>query len=241
MTAPMLEIDGLDAWYGAAQILFGVSLKVEAGEAVALVGRNGAGKSTTMKAILGLVRRRARLIAFRGRDISTLPTYLIARSGVGYVPEDRRIFAELTVSENLDLGYRAGDARGNVPTWSREAIFGLFPHLAGLRNRPGGQMSGGEQQMLAVARALVGNPSLLLLDEPSEGVAPIIVEQMIDALAHLKANGLSLLISEQNSSLCKAICSRAYVMEQGEVRWQGAMKALPETAGPTPIFGAGAV
>lgn len=237
---PMLEVDGLEAWYGEAKILFGLSLTVAPGEAVALVGRNGAGKSTTMKAVMGLVRRRARRLALHGQDIAGLPTYAVVRLGIGYVPEDRRIFTDLTVAENLDLGRRAvrpGDGSLIGPDWPREALFELFPNLAALQDRLGGQMSGGEQQMLAVARALVGRPALLLLDEPSEGVAPIIVEQMISALAALKASGLSLLISEQNTALCSAVCDRAYVIEQGEMRWQGSMEALDSAAEPTRIFG----
>lgn len=237
---PMLEVEGLDAWYGEAKILVGLSLAVAPGEAVALVGRNGAGKSTAMKAVMGLVRRRARRLALHGRDIAALPTYAIARLGIGYVPEDRRIFTDLTVTENLDLGRRAvrpGDGSLTGPDWPREALFELFPNLAALKDRLGGQMSGGEQQMLAVARALVGRPALLLLDEPSEGVAPIIVEQMINALGALKASGLSLLISEQNTALCSAVCNRAYVIEQGELRWQGAMNDLDSAVEPTRIFG----
>lgn len=220
-TRPLLQIEGLNAWYGEAQILFGLTLHVAPGEAVALIGRNGAGKSTTMKAIIGLVRRQARRLTLSGADILALPTHAIARLGVGYVPEDRRIFADLTVLENLDLGRRPRPADMTLPDWTMDAVFDLFPQLADMRGRLGGQMSGGEQQMLAVARALVGNPSLLLLDEPSEGVAPIVVEQMTRALARLKAGGLSLLISEQSSDLCAAICDRTYRIEQGELRGHG--------------------
>ncbi|WP_371347295.1 ABC transporter ATP-binding protein [Ancylobacter sp. IITR112] len=216
--APLLDVDGLDAWYGEARILFGLSFHIAPGEAVALVGRNGAGKSTTMKAILGLVRRRARRLRFGGTDLSALPTHAIARLGIGYVPEDRRIFTELTVRENLDLGRRPPPPGARRAAWSEEAVFELFPQLGAMRERQGGQMSGGEQQMLAVARALVGNPALLLLDEPSEGVAPIVVEQMSRALARLKAAGLSLLICEESSHLCAAICDRVLRIEQGEMR-----------------------
>lgn len=217
-TTSLLQIEGLNAWYGEAQILFGLTLHVAPGEAVALVGRNGAGKSTTMKAIIGLVRRQARRLTLGDADLLALPTHAIARLGVGYVPEDRRIFADLTVLENLDLGRRPRPPGATLPDWTIDAVFDLFPQLANMRERLGGQMSGGEQQMLAVARALVGNPSLLLLDEPSEGVAPMVVEQMTHALARLKAGGLSLLISEQSSDLCAAICDRAYRIEQGELR-----------------------
>lgn len=225
--APLLDIEGLDAWYGAAQVLFGASLTVGRGEAVALVGSNGAGKSTTLKAIMGLVQRRATRLAFDGQDLRHLPTFEIARRGIGYVPEDRRIFTELTVAENLDLGRRSRPGGG--PRWSDDALFTLFPNLADMRGRLGGQMSGGEQQMLSVARALVAAPSLLLLDEPSEGVAPLIVEQMVTALQAMTAEGLSILISEQNFELCAAICGRAYVIENGELSSQGSKDNLSFT------------
>ncbi|MCS0502244.1 ABC transporter ATP-binding protein [Ancylobacter mangrovi] len=228
MSAPMLEVEGLDAWYGAARILFDLSFEVRRGEAVALIGPNGAGKSTTLKALMGLVRRRARRLAFDGVDIADLPTYRIARLGIGYVPEDRRIFTDLTVAENLDIAARPGAAGGHGPAWSREALFDLFPNLARMQDRRGGAMSGGEQQMLSLARALVSAPQLLVLDEPSEGVAPIIVEQMIDTIGALKASGLSILLSEQNYAVCNSICDRAYVIGQGELRWSGPMASLDE-------------
>lgn len=228
MSEPVLEVEGLEAWYGAAKILFGLSLSVGRGEAVALLGRNGAGKSTTMKAIMGLVRRHAGRLTVNGRDISALPTYVIARHGVGYVPEDRRIFTELTVVENLDLGRRPMPDTGSdaPPVWTLETLFALFPNLKGMQDRRGGQMSGGEQQMLSMARTLIGNPALLLLDEPSEGVAPIIVEQMVAAIRTLKARGLSILISEQNFAVCEEICDRAYIIDQGEMRWSGPMSGV---------------
>ena len=228
MNGPVLEVEGLEAWYGAAKILFGLSLNVGRGEAVALLGRNGAGKSTTMKAIMGLVQRRATRLAFQSRPIGALPTYEIARLGVGYVPEDRRIFTDLTVAENLDLGRRTAPATGPdaPPLWTLDALFALFPNLTDMQDRLGGQMSGGEQQMLSMARTLIGNPALLLLDEPSEGVAPIIVEQMITAIRALKARGLSILISEQNFAVCEEICDRAYVIDQGELRWSGPMNEV---------------
>ena len=172
----MLDVQALDAWYGQAQVLYGVSLGVGAGECVALVGRNGAGKSTTMKAIMGLMARRRGRVAFRGRDISALPSYRIGRLGLGWVPEDRRIFTDLTVRENLAVARQP--ARDGAPSWSEDKVFALFPNLATMPDRPGGRMSGGEQQMLTVARTLMGNPYLVLLDEPSEGVAPLIVEEM---------------------------------------------------------------
>ncbi|WP_029349896.1 ABC transporter ATP-binding protein [Bosea sp. 117] len=233
-TAPLLEVEGLDAWYGAAQILFGLSLTVGRGEAVALLGRNGAGKSTTLKAIMGLVERRARRLAFDGQDVARLPTHALARRGLGYVPEDRRIFTGLTVAENLDVGRQPprllADGRP-APGWTTEHLFELFPNLAGMADRRGGQMSGGEQQMLTLARTLMGNPLLVLLDEPSEGVAPIIVEQMAQAILALKQKGLSILLSEQNFRFCEMICDRVYVIEHGELRWRGmtrGLSSLPE-------------
>lgn len=227
--APLLEIEALDAWYGAAQVLFGLSLTIAGGEAVALLGRNGAGKSTALKAIMGLVARRARRLAFAGADIRRAPTHAIARLGLGYVPEDRRIFADLTVLENLDVGRQTPhllpDGRP-APAWTRERLFELFPNLAAMPHRRGGQMSGGEQQMLTLARTLMGNPLLVLLDEPSEGVAPLVVEQLAYAITALKKKGLSILLCEQNFQFCETICDRAYVIEHGELRWSGAMSAL---------------
>src|SRR5690606_3385037 len=178
---PLLEVEGLNAWYGAAHILHGVSLNVGRGEVVALMGRNGAGKSTTLKSIAGLVERREGKVLFMGAPIAKRASHQIARAGLGYVPEDRRIFTELTVMENLEVGrqkprhWPGGEA---LPHWTPEKLFSLFPNLGEMPQRPGGQMSGGEQQMLSVARTLMGQPYLVLLDEPSEGVAPLIVEQM---------------------------------------------------------------
>ena len=182
----MLEVEALDAWYGQAQILYGVSLAVGAGECVALVGRNGAGKSTTMKAIMGLMAKKRGRIAFRGHDISALPAYRIGRLGLGWVPEDRRIFTDLTVRENLAVARQP--KREGAPEWTPEQpLRACSPNLGAMPDRPGGRMSGGEQQMLTVARTLMGNPYLVLLDEPSEGVAPIIVEEMARMIAALKA------------------------------------------------------
>jgi branched-chain amino acid transport system ATP-binding protein len=226
---PLLEIEALDAWYGAAQVLFGLSLSVGEGEAVALLGRNGAGKSTALKAIMGLVARRARRLGFAGANIARAQTHTIARLGLGYVPEDRRIFTDLTVRENLDIGRQTPrllpDGRP-APAWTQERLLELFPNLAGMLDRRGDHMSGGEQQMLTVARTLMGNPLLVLLDEPSEGVAPVIVEQLALAIAALKKKGLSILLCEQNFQFCEMICDRAYVIEHGELRWSGAMSAL---------------
>ena len=220
----MLEVRALDAWYGQAQILFGVSLAVNAGECVALVGRNGAGKSTTMKAIMGLMARRRGNVAFRGRDISALPPYRIGRLGLGWVPEDRRIFTDLSVRENLAVARQP--PRDGAPTWSEDKLYALFPNLARMPDRPGGRMSGGEQQMLTVARTLMGNPYLVLLDEPSEGVAPVIVEQMAQMILELKAQGVSILLSEQNMHFAELVSDRAYVLEKGQIRYQATMAEL---------------
>src|SRR5437870_4878504 len=222
----MLEADKLCAWYGAAQILFDVSFDVGGGEVVALMGRNGAGKSTTMKAIMGLVGRRAGSVRFEGRDLMALKTFEIARLGLGWVPEDRRIFTELSVRENLDVGRRAGDGNATATAWTLERLFELFPNLAEMRDRPGGRMSGGEQQMLTVARTLMGNPRLVLLDEPSEGVAPIVVERMADAIVEMKKLGLSVLLSEQNLHFAALVSDRVYILEKGHIRWSGAMREL---------------
>ncbi len=220
----MLEVTALDAWYGQAQILYGVSLAVHAGECVALVGRNGAGKSTTMKSIIGLMARRRGGVVFRGHDISTLASYRIARLGLGWVPEDRRIFTDLTVRENLAVARQP--PRDGAPTWTEAQLFTLFPNLAAMPDRPGGRMSGGEQQMLTVARTLMGNPYLVLLDEPSEGVAPLIVEEMARMIVALKAAGVAILLSEQNLHFARLVSDRAVVLEKGEVRFDGTMAAL---------------
>ena len=222
--APLLAVQGLQAWYGRAQILFDVDLQVGAGEVVALMGRNGAGKSTTLKSIAGLLDTVRGDIRFDGAPIRGEPAYRIARRGLGYVPEDRRIFTALTVLENLAVGRRP--ARPGAPHWTVARLFELFPNLAEMPGRPGGRMSGGEQQMLTVARTLMGNPRLVLLDEPSEGVAPIIVEQMVDMIVTLKREGLSVLLSEQNLQFARLVSDRAYVLEKGQVRFSGPMAAL---------------
>ena len=220
----MLEVDALDAWYGKAQILYGVSLRVDEGECVALMGRNGAGKSTAMKTIMGLLAKRAGKVTWRGRDISTLPSHRIAQLGLGWVPEDRRIFTDLTVRENLSVGRQP--PRDGAPHWTEAQLFALFPNLASMTDRPGGRMSGGEQQMLTIARTLMGNPHLILLDEPSEGVAPVIVEQMAQMIVKLKREGLSILLSEQNLHFARLVADRAVVLEKGQVRYADSMQAL---------------
>ena len=224
-SAPLLQVQGLNAWYGAAQILFDVSLQVGRGEVVALMGRNGAGKSTTLKAVMGMVARRGS-VQFLGQDIARREPHDIARLGLGYVPEERRIFTDLSVMDNLEVGrqpLRRWPDGTPAPVWTPEKLFALFPNLGEMPQRPGGRMSGGEQQMLTVARTLMGQPLLVLLDEPSEGVAPLIVQQMARTIRALKAQGVSVLLSEQNLPFAEAVADRAYLIEQGEVVHEGSM------------------
>jgi branched-chain amino acid transport system ATP-binding protein len=226
---PMLSVEALSAWYGAARILYDLSFEVGRGEVVALMGRNGAGKSTTMKTIMGLIGERRGTVRFNGGDISALKPFEIARRGLGFTPEDRRIFSDLTVAENLDIGRqpprRFTDGRP-APSWTAEKLYALFPNLAEMPHRLGGRMSGGEQQMLTVARTLMGNPLLVLLDEPSEGVAPLIVEQMADTIVELKKEGLAILLSEQNIHFARLVSDRVYILEKGQIRWRGSMTQL---------------
>ena len=235
MTAPesvvLLDAKSLNAWYGAAQILFDVDLDVKRGEVVALMGRNGAGKSTTLKALMGLLAKRKGSIRFLGNDVSKAEPHDVARLGLGYVPEDRRVFGDLTVLENLEVGRqpaRVWSDGAAAPLWTEARLFTLFPNLGEMPDRPGARMSGGEQQMLTVARTLMGNPYVVLLDEPSEGVAPVIVEQMAHMILALKAEGVSILLSEQNMHFAELVSDRAYVLEKGQIRWSGTMAALAE-------------
>ena len=215
----MLSIMGLDVFYGPAQVLFQVGFDVSGGKIAALLGRNGAGKSTMLKSIMGLVPPAAGQIVFNGVEIGGLRPYTLCAHGLGYVPEDRRIFSGLTVLENLAVGQRP--PRPHAPEWTVDKVFNLFPHLAELRHRRGGQISGGEQQMLTIARALMGNPLLLLLDEPTTGLAPRIIEHLAQAVVDLKAEGLSVLLSEQNLPFAEAVADQAVVLETGHVRWTG--------------------
>ncbi|MEZ5850239.1 MAG: ABC transporter ATP-binding protein [Hyphomicrobiaceae bacterium] len=219
----LLEVSQLDAWYGPAQALFGVTLCVDAGQSVVVLGRNGAGKSTTLKAIMGLEVRRRGAVAFDGTPIVDMTTHEIARLGLGYVPEDRRIFKGLTVDENLAVGRQAvRDGKA----WTPKDLFQLFPNLGRMRNRLGSQMSGGEQQMLTIARTLMGNPRCILLDEPSEGLAPVILDGIAEALLELRRRGVGLLVSEQNLGFARRIAERAYVIESGEIKFAGTMGEL---------------
>jgi len=224
--APTLTVDGIEVFYGRAKILHGVSFAAQAGEIVALAGRNGAGKSTTLKAIIGLVPPAKGRIVFEGHEIAGLEPYRIARLGVGYVPEERRIFTDLTVAENLAVGARPA-AEGREP-FTTERLISLFPNLGRSLTRSAGQLSGGEQQMLTIARTLMGNPRLILIDEPSEGLAPVIVEQMLKAMLALKQEGLTLIISEQNLAFLSAIADTVALLERGVMRHFGPMGDLAD-------------
>lgn len=224
MQETILDVSDLNAFYGRAHILFDVNLKVRRGEVVALMGRNGAGKSTTMKAVMGMLSNTKGNVNFMGETISKSSPHAISKLGMGFVPEDRRVFTELTVTENLEVG--AQPERDDTPYWTPEKLFELFPNLGEMPNRPGGQMSGGEQQMLTVSRTLMGNPYLVLLDEPSEGVAPVIVEQMANMILALKKQGLSILLSEQNLQFANLVSDRVYVLENGHICYEGTMDEL---------------
>ena len=215
-----LELEAVEAGYGLSRVLHGVTLTARAGEVVSLLGRNGAGKSTTLKAIVGLVEVTGGSIRFDDREITRRPTHEISRLGVGYVPEDRRIFADLTVAENLAVGEKGSGI------WSAARVYEFFPKLRELAARRAGSLSGGEQQMLTVARTLMGNPRVLLLDEPSEGLAPVIVRALGDQIAALKREGLTILLSEQNLRFAARLADRVYVIEKGEIRFDGPMTTL---------------
>lgn len=226
---PLLEAKALCAWYGAAQILYDVDLEVRRGEVVALMGRNGAGKSTTLKTLIGMLAKRRGAVHFMGHDISKSEPHQAAKLGLGFVPEDRRVFTDLTVMENFEVGkqpQRRWSDGTDAPLWTAERLFKLFPNLGEMPNRLGGRMSGGEQQMLTVARTLMGNPYLVLLDEPSEGVAPVIVEQMANMILELKQQGVSILLSEQNMHFAELVSDRAYVLEKGQIRYHATMAEL---------------
>jgi branched-chain amino acid transport system ATP-binding protein len=219
-----LEIVDLHAGYGKSGVLFGVTLRAAPGEVVAVLGRNGAGKSTTLKAIMGLATVSRGQVRLRGRDLAGLAPHRIAQAGIGYVPQERRIFGELSVAENLTVGRRAGRSGG--AGWTIERIGTLFPALGELADRRGGALSGGEQQMLAVARTLMGNPDVLLLDEPSEGLAPIVVAALVDQVRRLKNEGLTILLSEQNLRFTGEVSDRLYILEKGRIRHEGTPRSI---------------
>jgi branched-chain amino acid transport system ATP-binding protein len=214
----LLTLEDVHAAYGLSRVLFGVSLEINQGECVCLLGRNGVGKTTTMRAVMGLTPPSAGHIRFKSRDIAGWPPYRVARAGIGFVPEDRRIFAELSVWENLEVARRAAARPGR---WTIDSVIELFPVLGTLRERQGGFLSGGEQQMLTIARTLMGNPELLLLDEPSEGLAPLVVEMLLARIGELKAQGLTILLAEQGIEFSLALADRVYVLEKGAVRFAG--------------------
>ncbi len=224
MTA-LLAVEDVHTAYGLSRVLFGVSIEVQAGECVCLLGRNGVGKTTTMRSIMGLTPPSSGRVLWHGRDIAGWTPHRIARAGIGFVPEDRRIFAELTVWENLDVAARAARRRSR---WTVESVYELFPKLAELSDRRGGFLSGGEQQMLTIARTLMGNPELLLLDEPSEGLAPLVVEMLRVKIGELKAQGLTILLAEQGVDFSLSLADRVYVLQKGTIRFSGAAAELRE-------------
>lgn len=217
----ILEVNNIYTSYGLSQILFGVSLQVAEGEIVSLLGRNGVGKTTTLRSIMGLAPPSSGSVKWKGEEIAGKSPYQIARLGIGFVPEDRRIFSDLTVWENLDVAIKTSAARGNF--WTLERVFELFPALKPIQNRRGGFLSGGEQQMLTIARTLMGNPDLLLLDEPSEGLAPIVVQQLGEQIMKLRQEGMTILLCEQNARFSLDLSDRVYILEKGEVRYQGSV------------------
>ena len=224
MRAPILVVDEIHTAYGLSQVLFGVSLEVAQGACVCLLGRNGVGKTTTMRSIMGLTPPRRGRVVWKGQDIQAQPAHQVANLGIGFVPEDRRIFAELTVWENLDVASRGRRTGG----WTAERVYELFPTLRELRDRQGGFLSGGEQQMLTIARTLMGNPELLLLDEPSEGLAPLVVDHLKEQINRLKRDGLTILLAEQNVDFCLDLADRVYVLEKGHIRYHGSAQEFRE-------------
>ena len=225
----LLELSHVETYYDDSHILFDLSLTVESGEVVCLLGRNGAGKTTTVRSIVGLTPPRAGRITLRGQDLVGLPPFRIARQGIGFVPEDRRVFFNLTVQENLEVARKTW-GNGAASAWTAERVYDLFPILRERRRQAGGTLSGGEQQMLTIARTLMGNPRCVLLDEPSEGLAPIIVEQMARSIHALKGEGLCVLLSEQNLHFSQAVADRAYIIEKGQIRFGGSMAELTADA-----------
>ena len=221
----MLEVEKIDTFYGLSHILFGVSLTVERGQVVCLLGRNGAGKSTTMRSIMGLTPPKRGSIRFEGEEISGKQPYSVASRGIGYVPDDRRIFADLTVEDNLEIAARRardGDA------WDKRRVYELFPAFKEIGSRKAGCLSGGEQKMLAIARGLMGNPELLLLDEPTEGLAPLLVRALEEQLGKLKEAGLTVLLAEQNVRSALRLSDRGYIIDDGHIRYQGSVDELRE-------------
>jgi branched-chain amino acid transport system ATP-binding protein len=223
----ILEVHNLYTSYGLSQILFGISLEVHEGECVALLGRNGVGKTTTLRSLMGLTPPRQGEVRYKAQNITGLPAYRVAKLGMGFVPEDRRIFPDLTVRENLDVARKA-PASPHSTVWTIERVYAIFPVLARLDERKGGYLSGGEQQMLTIGRTLMGNPDLLLLDEPSEGLAPLVVRDLGRQIQQLKEEGLTILLCEQNTKFAMALSDRTYVLEKGQVRFSGTIAELQD-------------
>jgi branched-chain amino acid transport system ATP-binding protein len=221
----MLEVEGIHTFYGLSHILFGVSLRVERGEVVCLLGRNGAGKTTTMKSIMGLTPPKHGRIRFKGEEIAGKEPYLLTRKGMSYVPDDRRIFADLTVGENLEIAIRKAKERGG---WDKERVYEMFPALRDIESRRGGCLSGGEQKMLAIARALMGNPEFMLLDEPTEGLAPVLVYALEGQIKKLREIGLTVLLAEQNVRSTLRLSDRGYIIDNGQIRYHGSIEELKE-------------
>jgi len=218
----MLEVKGIHTYYGLSHILFGVSLSVKKGEIVCVLGRNGAGKSTIMRSIMGLTPPREGSIAFKGREVAGVKPHLLARQGLGYVPDDRRVFAGLTVGENLQIVARPGMGT----SWSKDKVYDFFPPLKAIDGRQAGYLSGGEQQMLTIARALMTNPDFLLLDEPTEGLAPLVVKELAQQIARLKQTGLTVLLAEQNQDVALSLSDRGYILDNGQIRFEGSIDVL---------------
>ena len=218
----ILEVNNIYTAYGLSQILFGVSLKVQEGEVISLLGRNGVGKTTTLRSIMGLTPPISGSIRWRGEEIAGKPTYQISRLGIGFVPEDRRIFSDLTVWENLDVAIQPGSKKENI--WTLDRVFDLFPALKPIQTRRGGYLSGGEQQMLTIARTLMGNPDLLLLDEPSEGLAPLVVQQLGEQITKLRREGMTILLCEQNQRFSLDLSDRLYILEKGTIKYEGTVQ-----------------
>jgi len=219
----MLELEGIHTFYGLSHILFDVSLKIKRGQVVCLLGRNGAGKTTTLKSIMGLTPPKEGVIRFKGESIAGVAPYKLVRKGLGYVPDDRRIFADLTVGENLGIATREKD---NEDAWTRERVYALFPALKDMDFRKGGLLGGGEQKMLAIARALVGNPEFILLDEPTEGLAPLLIDHFAERIKKLKDTGLTVLLAEQNVNFTLGLSDYGYIIDNGRICYQGTVEEL---------------
>ena len=222
--APLLHVDGIDTFYGQSHVLQGVSLMIQEKEVVCLLGRNGVGKTTTLRSIIGLTPPRSGRIFFNGKEIAGKPPYHIAQLGIGYMPDDRRIFPDLTLYENLELARRL--SKKGKTLWTFEKVYNLFPVFRDLKDRKGTQLSGGEQKMLAIGLALMKNPDLLLLDEPSEGLAPLIVQNLAEILGRIREEGVTILLADQNLKFCRKTSDRGYILEKGMNQYQGLMEEI---------------